>query len=202
MPRAQAGDTGARNRLIEGNLGLLCRFAGRLGDDALQECALALLLSVQNFDGRRGVRLFQYAKPAMRRSITSLRFLIDRPVSIPHTAGYAALRAHGTGQRAQPAVRAATAAFASRRVKVRDDMRTTEPEDCEDTKTLLARLPAAIAALPAAEAAVCRGLAGGQTQVQIAAELGISVKVCRRLKAQAFGRLRSSLSSVYCLPST
>ena len=77
---AQAGDADARERLLESNLGFICRTAlevyGKAGesgldvDDLVQEGCIGLLSAIDRFDAGKGASFLTYAAPAMRNAMT------------------------------------------------------------------------------------------------------------------------------------
>ena len=73
--RLEPGDPGARERLVEDNLGLVYavarnyRYRGVPFDDLVQEGTVGLVRAVERFDRRRGVKLSTYAVWWIRRSI-------------------------------------------------------------------------------------------------------------------------------------
>lgn len=81
LKKAKAGDTDARDRLIEGNLRLvlsvLQRFLGRgeNPDDLFQVGCIGLLKAVQNFDETKEVRFSTYGVPMIAGEIR--RYLRD-----------------------------------------------------------------------------------------------------------------------------
>lgn len=80
LKNAQAGDDGAKERLIEENIPLIKsivkRFKGRLEyDDLMQLGAMGFVKAMQNFDVEYGVRFSTYAVPMISGEIK--RFLRD-----------------------------------------------------------------------------------------------------------------------------
>ena len=80
LKKAQAGDDGAKEKLIEENVPLIKsivkRFKGRLEyDDLLQLGAIGFIKAMQNFDVEYGVRFSTYAVPMISGEIK--RFLRD-----------------------------------------------------------------------------------------------------------------------------
>lgn len=80
LKNAQAGDDGAKEKLIEENIPLLKsivkRFKGRLEyDDLMQLGAMGFVKAMQNFDVEYGVRFSTYAVPMISGEIK--RFLRD-----------------------------------------------------------------------------------------------------------------------------
>ena len=77
---AQAGDTAARELLVENNLGFIRRTAlevyGKAGesgpdvDDLVQEGCIGLLSSIDRFDAEHGMKFLTYAAPAIRNAMT------------------------------------------------------------------------------------------------------------------------------------
>ena len=77
---AQAGDTAARELLVENNLGFIRRMAlevyGKAGesglavDDLVQEGCIGLLSAVDKFDAGKGASFLAYAAPAIRNAMT------------------------------------------------------------------------------------------------------------------------------------
>ena len=77
---AQAGDTAARELLVENNLGFIRRMAlevyGKAGesglavDDLVQEGCIGLLSAVDKFDAGKGASFLTYAAPAIRNAMT------------------------------------------------------------------------------------------------------------------------------------
>lgn len=68
LKKAQAGDDGAKEKLIEENVPLIKsivkRFKGRLEyDDLMQLGAIGFIKAMQNFDVEYGVRFSTYAVP-------------------------------------------------------------------------------------------------------------------------------------------
>ena len=86
LRKAQAGDTKAREKLIEGNLRLVLsviqRFAGRCGqrsesmDDLFQVGCVGLIKAIDNFDVNQNVRFSTYGVPAIieLRNTQKVRF--------------------------------------------------------------------------------------------------------------------------------
>ena len=80
LKKAQAGDDGAKEKLIEENVPLIKsivkRFKGRLEyDDLMQLGAIGFIKAMQNFDVEYGVRFSTYAVPMISGEIK--RFLRD-----------------------------------------------------------------------------------------------------------------------------
>ena len=80
LKNAQAGDDGAKEKLIEENIPLIKsivkRFKGRLEyDDLMQLGAMGFVKAMQNFDVEYGVRFSTYAVPMISGEIK--RFLRD-----------------------------------------------------------------------------------------------------------------------------
>lgn len=80
LKKAQAGDDGAKEKLIEENIPLIKsivkRFKGRLEyDDLMQLGAIGFIKAMQNFDVEYGVRFSTYAVPMISGEIK--RFLRD-----------------------------------------------------------------------------------------------------------------------------
>ncbi len=80
LKKAQAGDDGAKEKLIEENIPLIKsivkRFKGRLEyDDLMQLGAMGFVKAMQNFDVEYGVRFSTYAVPMISGEIK--RFLRD-----------------------------------------------------------------------------------------------------------------------------
>ena len=80
LKNAQAGDDGAKEKLIEENIPLIKsivkRFKGRLEyDDLMQRGAMGFVKAMQNFDVEYGVRFSTYAVPMISGEIK--RFLRD-----------------------------------------------------------------------------------------------------------------------------
>ena len=77
---AQAGDTAARELLLENNLGFIRKTAlevhGKAGesgldvDDLVQEGCIGLLSAIDRFDAVRGMKFLTYAAPAIRNAMT------------------------------------------------------------------------------------------------------------------------------------
>lgn len=77
---AQAGDTAARELLLENNLGFIRKTAlevhGKAGesgldvDDLVQEGCIGLLSAIDRFDAVRGMKFLTYAATAMRNAMT------------------------------------------------------------------------------------------------------------------------------------
>ena len=80
LKKAQQGDDGAKEKLIEENIPLIKsivkRFKGRLEyDDLMQLGAMGFVKAMQNFDVEYGVRFSTYAVPMISGEIK--RFLRD-----------------------------------------------------------------------------------------------------------------------------
>lgn len=54
-------DIEVRNRIIEGNLGLVLKCVGKYSEDIFQESMLGLLKAIEKFDPDRGIRFSTYA---------------------------------------------------------------------------------------------------------------------------------------------
>ena len=77
---AQAGDTAARELLVENNLGFIRRMAlevyGKAGesgpdvDDLVQEGCIGLLSAIDRFDAEHGMKFLTYAALAIRNAMT------------------------------------------------------------------------------------------------------------------------------------
>ena len=81
---AQAGDTAARDILLESNLGFIRKIAleqyrsmgldeNDIGidlDDLVQEGSISLLNAIPLFDAERGMKFLTYAAPAIRNAMT------------------------------------------------------------------------------------------------------------------------------------
>lgn len=87
--RAQAGDSAARERIIEMNMRLVYSVARRYHcrsltlDDLVQEGVIGLLVAVDRFDTEFGCRLSTYATHWIRQSITRAIEQHDRLIRLP-----------------------------------------------------------------------------------------------------------------------
>ncbi len=84
--RAQAGDTAARDHLLENNIGIIRKFAHEayedmnlknsdLGldfDDLVQEGSIGLLEAIPLYDPDRGIKFLSFAAPFIRNAMTDL----------------------------------------------------------------------------------------------------------------------------------
>jgi RNA polymerase sigma factor (sigma-70 family) len=89
--RAKAGDTAARNRLVEAHDPLAGNVAKEVTengaptstDDLMQEARIALLKAVNGFDPGRGVRFNTYAYKVIRTRLINYIYANMTPVSVP-----------------------------------------------------------------------------------------------------------------------
>ena len=86
--RIERGDTAARDEMVARNLPLVrslaARYVGRgvPFEDLVQEGALGLVIAVERFDHRRGLKLSTYAVWWIRRSLTDA-VGAGRPIRVP-----------------------------------------------------------------------------------------------------------------------
>jgi RNA polymerase primary sigma factor len=89
--RIERGDTAARDEMVARNLPLVrslaARYVGRgvPFEDLVQEGALGLVIAVERFDHRRGLKLSTYAVWWIRRSLTDA-VGAGRPIRVPPSA--------------------------------------------------------------------------------------------------------------------
>jgi RNA polymerase primary sigma factor len=196
-----------RNRIVEGNLGLVFVVWKAHGrrliplDDVLGIGAQGLIKAVERFDHTRGYRFSTYAawwiRHALGRTGQNEAFTIRVPVHVqnPTTSAKAECR---------------DAAVAARRLRSLD---TPVSEDSGDTFGSLLHddaqtafdaihneqqataLTRAMAALPARLRAVVEQRSEGRTLAELAADMGASREQVRQLEAEALGQLRRALAA-------
>lgn len=195
--RAQAGDTSARDRLVECNLRLVLRViggmlpsgsAGDLGlsaDDLAQEGATGLMRAIEKFDLSRGTRLTTYAvhwiRQAASRAATERGLVIHLPQHVDRSTA-PSVRASLDTETMQPDVRRA----------LRHDATQSETAEAASARADILRY---VWRLPRRLALVIRLRYGlddddPQTCAAIGRRLSLSRERVRQLEGEALAKLR------------
>ena len=204
---ARRGDTVARQRLIEHQLGLVVLIALRYRRrrlpllDLIEEGNLGLMTAVEKFDAELGHRFSTYAKWWIRQSIELALMTQDSVVHVPVHVTRALKRA----AKSQPSNALPTAAQV-----IDEDVHTLlenvsgpeqhEPQWHLDQLDERQRLMRALRLLNDKEQQVVRGRYGlegapEQTLAQLAAKLRVSSERVRQIQIEAIAKLEQILSA-------
>ena len=215
---ARAGNTAARQKMIQGNLRLVLsvvqKFAGRGEnlDDLFQVGCIGLIKAIDNFDPALNVRFSTYGVPMIVGEIR--RFLRDNnPVRISRSIrdlAYHAMQAREELQK-QTGREPRVSEIAEKVGAAPESLYEPVYSDGDESVALLDRVPEAsgeeswissimfkdtVRALGARERRIIAlRYLSGKTQVQVAREIGISQAQVSRLEKGALCRIREQISS-------
>lgn len=206
--RAQAGDTGARNALIDRHYGFIWMMTARVSGNKyagefIADAIVAFDRCVRRFDPARGCKITTMAGLSIQRDVYKARYR-DRLISIPPRAVLAESR--GSAVKMRWAERAGDVASMNA-------PRGNSGASCEfaysvdgpctlDEQAEIRHLHECISRLPARDAEVIRSRMREETLYGIGARLGISNERVRQIEIQAIESLREMMAPDQPAPIT
>jgi RNA polymerase primary sigma factor len=194
-----------RNRIVEGNLGLVFQTWKARGrrvphDDVLGTGTQGLITAVERFDVSRGLRFSTYATHWIRHALGRTFANEGNTIRVP---------VHAQGPASDAKAECRDAAEAARRMRSLDtpivegsretyadmteDHDALAPFDAVDDGRQAAQLARAVAALPDEHRQVIALRGEGLTLAEVATKLGTTRELVRRLESEALARLRRAL---------
>ena len=204
MLKIKAGDDGAREKFIRGNLKLvlsvLRRFSGRGEDpdDLFQVGCIGLIKAIDNFDVSQDVRFSTYAVPMIIGELR--RYLRDNnPIRVSRSVrdtAYKALTAkekltNELGREPTPEEIAKELGLTRKEVVL---AQVSDKSDCDTSWVEEINLREALKTLSDREKRIVMlRFMNGKTQMETAAEIGISQAQVSRLEKSALTRIKSMI---------